>query len=623
MSTFLRHLPDRLRLSPRPGSTRSVPATVTGALGLLLSLWLLSPLLTSSDIECFTERLQSLAISDMRGQLWLDDWLYPTFTEYLYTTRVGLIHLLEWTMRLTGASSLHSFRLIMAASLLTAAVASAVVVRRWAREPLWAILAGLVLLPGLMESAFSFSDNLPSAAFALAGMALVRPGTPVLRWLLVGVLFAAATLTRLDALLTLPFFAGLLVLSGVRRLQHTLLPAACFAAGAAALFLLSQSLTTVQLAHSVLVGHRFSIHHATQVSLRNTLRPIPLVFFGLLSPVLLILGGVRNWRRHSLLWNAVLLLLPIGFYAFCTPRALQPRDFFLLGTPFLILHSATGLVVWRDWLLNPAGSRAGRLRRAAAMAFAGLALVTFLAPAFMVNKDGPRTPVGRLWSPPLWREWQASRESGLAYAGQVLRSVGPGQRVYVLSSSWQPDSAFHLRLLQDGWSMQPPPVPPAGCPQLEEVYTRGERTLVQYRAEDPYEHAAESPLALDWEFTQAYQADLDVACIERGHYDHGYLAVWENFRLFSRMAVVVASGQPSVVRSAAHFPIPLLHRSLFETFQLIPLDPAGLQSIRNDADAWMAHELKAKGERPPASYADYHALFLPRVWSPQPSPSAR
>lgn len=578
--------------------------------GLGTSLWLVSPVLTGSHLECFSQRLMTLAISHQRGVLARDDDLFPIFTEYLYTTRLGVVHLLEAIMRLTGTTGNGSFRILLAASLVCCLAACVVFVRRWAAEPTWAVIAALVLTPGLFESSFLFADNLPSAALALAAMALVGRETPVWRWLVAGVLFAAAVRCRLDALYTLPLFPVLFWAGGKRHARETATAAAAFAVAAGAVLLGSWWWTGVSLRVALQVGAMFAGLHS-HGSLRADAAPAALAFFGLLLPPLLALGAWANVRRMPRRWTLALVVVPALFYLYLLPKPLFPRMFLLLGLPFLALHGAAGVRLVVDALREARPAR----RRVARVAVAA-AVVLYALPPLAFERDGPRAVVGRLWSPLLWREFQAREAGGEARVRALVDGVRPGQPTWVMSATWQADAVFNLVLLQRGWQKLAPPAPGADlCSRVAEVYTRGDRTLVQYRLEDPYSLADAPPLQVNREYAEAYQIAQAARCIAAGPFDGGTLADWDVVPyMLPQLRVVARSPQPTVTPFPVQFPGPVLHRQRLRSLRLFPVARADLAGMQDDAARVMASELTSGRSRPLASYHDFLAFFQPRYW---------
>ena len=161
---------------------RQLSAVVLSVVFIVCALWLLSPMLTSSYVEAYVARLQSMAILNSRGYLGLDDQAYPVNTELLYVTRLGMVWLLGGAMRLLHSTSLVVLRLLTIASFGTLAASSVVFARRWARVSTGMVLAALVLTPGLVEPSFFFADNLVAAALTSVALAMVGRRLNVWLW---------------------------------------------------------------------------------------------------------------------------------------------------------------------------------------------------------------------------------------------------------------------------------------------------------------------------------------------------------------------------------------------------------------------------------------------------------
>jgi hypothetical protein len=120
-----------------------------------------------------------------------------------------------------------------------------------------------------------------------------------------------------------------------------------------------------------------------------------------------------------------------------------------------------------------------------------LALATVLVPPpFVMMHDGPRTPIGRLWSPPLWWRWQRGIEDNLAATEQLVQVADGTPRTAVIVTSFDDDRFLHLRLLQRGYRLAPPHAGVRECTDAVEYYRRGAHELRLVRTHDFYLLAA-------------------------------------------------------------------------------------------------------------------------------------
>jgi len=134
---------------------------------------MLSPALTATHVEGFTALIQLDAIAAQLGLLDRADLLYPVQTEYFYGTRQGVVLLLRGLMYLTGTDSDALFRVLTLLCFAVFLGSTAVVARRHSSLGWPAILGSLLLVPGLFELGFYFSDGVVSVAFGMLGFALL------------------------------------------------------------------------------------------------------------------------------------------------------------------------------------------------------------------------------------------------------------------------------------------------------------------------------------------------------------------------------------------------------------------------------------------------------------------
>ena len=317
---------------------------------ILAALWLLSPMLASTYVEAFVERLHSMALLLNRHQLALDDQTYPINTEFLYVTRLGMVQLMRLALAIFGENSLAGLRVLTISSFIALSWSSITFARRWSadslgrHEPVWALAAILILTPGIVEPSFFFADNLVSAAFAITALALVTYRVTPVRWFAIGALFASAMLVRLDALLVAPMIVTVLWFAcrDYRRIALALL---CGLAAAVAVFFVSYKLTGVSLFQAIRVGRFFSAVNSSGMYNGNLRRSTALAigFFGLITIPCVVIGAWGNFREHTRRWSFVMILVPALYYMAAFHKANEIRDFYLLGTPYVLLHGSRGL----------------------------------------------------------------------------------------------------------------------------------------------------------------------------------------------------------------------------------------------------------------------------------------
>ncbi len=459
------------------------------ALFALFTAWTLWPALSPVHIEGFSAELQSMAILlNRHGShgLAYADQAYPISTEFLYLTRSGLIILLQVFMRIFGESGDLAFRLLMMVSMATFVASAFSIARRWSQDSAPILFLALLITPGLVEIGFYFSDNLPSAALALLAMAIVpkegvSPRTAFAVWAVIGALFAAAILVRSDAVLLAPGLIVCLFLNKPKALETTSRVAGG-AFGFGILFGLACTVTPFHLSEALPIIKLFGKMQSVGLG-PDRLRDVRMAFFGMLTPFLLVIGIIVNWRRSGWAWRLGVIVLPVLFYAAVLPRAYEPRYYLLLGAPALLIHGAAGLRWVLDQWKPSSKSLVATIVRPVSLS---LALFIALGPLDINLLDGPRTAYGRLWTTFVWRDWQNGVNSGLDKLDHVALAVAPGEKVLAISTQFNADDYFRVRMLGDGFDILPEDQAQREFPVASEVYRRGDRTVVHIRTPDPY-----------------------------------------------------------------------------------------------------------------------------------------
>ncbi len=456
---------------------------------VLAAAWLLTPALTATHIEGFSASLQVDAIAMHRHLVDRADLLYPIQTEYLSATRSGVVLLLRGLMALSGEDGDGLFKLLTVASLVLLLASSAFVARRHARLGWRATLAGMVLLPGVFELGFAFNDNVVAAAFGTLALALLPSGTSdgitsawVLRSLSAGCAIAIGALCRIDALIMLPLALGLAWIDQARWKRFTLL---CLIAALAMLmtFAIAQWLSGVSLLDALKVGRFFDAVHANGRN-RFVRWLVCTLFFGLPGLLFIALGAGQILRRDTTRRRIGLVLLPLLVALYALNKATETRMLYPYVTAFAILLCGRGL---RWSALAIADVEMSRRRRS--LAAAGLAmtlLVWALPPLIVPVKDGPRPVVGRLWSPPLWRAWQARVDASLDDVDAIVGKAGSQPRLAVVSAHFNSDHYLQLRAWQNGWTPQRDGEAAPSCPGGLDVWKKGDHTLMVIRLDNTY-----------------------------------------------------------------------------------------------------------------------------------------
>ncbi len=592
-----------------PASVRRLAAAVF----ILFAGWLLYPALFATHVEAFSARLQTMAIMALHGHFAQDDLAYPVDLEYFYATRGGTIHALEGLMKLTHTTGDLNFRILIWISFALFVASCVAFVRRWSTCPAWTALAVLVLTPGLVEISFYYADNLPSAAMVTLGLAIVGRRTPFALWFAAGAALACGTLLRTDAIVAFPFLALLALLEDDRRLPRLFGAWLATAAGAAAVFLLSAKLTGISIRQSLLVARLHSAIHNSWGDNMSFAR-VMVLFFG--PTVLLIaLGIVVTWRTRSLRWNVAMIAWPLLFYILFMSRAIELRDYLLLGAPFVLLHGATGLT--RLLRTLEMGTRSQHRLAVGAIA---LYTLTLVAPPLLTLHDGPRFALGRIYAPPLWRHWQRTTDGAIQDLHTLGATTQPGERLLILSTLYQSDRYLHLTLLEDGFTLLPLRSNPA-CGNVE-TFVKDGRTIFHVRTENPYFLLSGPPLAMPAEYVRAYQVNAGLTCLTPADYDRALMITW------GRMWQGYLAESPEFRRPAGPLEIPFPNprtpnigkHKLLQVQRILPLSRQDVANI--DARAQAAKTSFEAGNRgdwhAPHNYQEFHAQAQPLIWKSIP-----
>ena len=565
-----------------------------------------SPALSSTYVEAYVARLQSMAILLHRGaSLRLDDFAYPINTEFLYFTRVGMVQLMRLVNWIFGGGSDWGLRVLTLASFALLAFSAVRFGRRWSAEPVWVLAAILVLTPGILESSFFFADNLPSAALAALALALVSGNVSAVRWLAIGGLLGSATLVRLDAVLVAPMVVAVLWLA-TRDLRKMGLAIAYGLIGAAIVFAVSAHATGVALPLALRVGHEFKAVNGSDLYAPGFGRTVRTArgFFGVITAICALVGFWSNFQRKPASWSIVMGLMPILFFLAVLPKANEVRDFSLLGVLFVVLQGGTGL---RE-ILQTATAKSDT-RRWAALAVLLVFAVVLFGPPRMDSSDGPRPFIGRVWSPIFWRQWQHRTSEALQQLSEYVDTIRPGERILVVNPFYEPDRYLNLTLLQKGFSL----LPPSGAENCQsvQIYSRNGTTVYSIRTENPYGLSGKG--LIDTQLA-ALQFTTSLTCLNGLHFDRIAEMDWGGRGLRLGEAAPLAQ---VTIPSPSFFLRPLHHQGriaypalTIKNWTAADLKQAAAFNVQLLADA-------RKANVPVPSYSDFERDMQARNWVPK------
>lgn len=440
------------------------------AAAIFLSAWLCWPVLFAEHVEGFSAQIQSLAwMLAADGSVARHDLALPLVSQFILTSRSGVIDLLALINRLTGASNDAHFRLVTVASFALLVTASCRFAVRWGGMRWWVALLALAIAPGVVALGCAFNDSVVSAAFATAALACLDTAGSWRRYALSGVLAALAIQCRLDAVLALPFVAGVALVQRATAV-HLFRSAAAFLGG----LLPVLALLAWANGFTPLDTLRVAAAFAPAAGLLAGIAPA-CFFLGLLLPLPLLGGmrGERGWRAFAF------VALPALLLAYALHAATEPRYFFPLLTPFLALHGGRGL----ERLIADM-----RRSRALSAVLAAAALALLLGPPLVLRiGDGPVALGGAGRMPLYWRQWQEAQAESFARVDRLVVDTRSGGAI--VTTHWNDEFYVRLRLIEVGWRPMPAP---AACRGLS-LYARGDRRIVHVRLEPQYGRAFYRP----------------------------------------------------------------------------------------------------------------------------------
>jgi hypothetical protein len=439
---------------------------------LIVACWLLHPILTPAHVEGFSASIVSLALHLNAGHLADYDRLQPVNLEYFTLSRLGTV---TWLSLLTGRLALSgewAMRVTMWLGFAALTTSSFILARRWTNAPSTVVVIALLLIPGVAESSFFYTDTLFAAALGATALAVLSISPTLVATMIGGLLFGTAVVARLDAVLLAPAVA----LVGYE--QHGLgrafwLRAVVFTIGAvvpvilipAALDATIFDIIGITRYAIVLWGDGFRpVQHAREVSL----------FVGIPAGILVALGSLGIARRSDYRQLLLLVGVPLLFNLVALGKIWQSRQLLPL-TPFL-----TALVVL-GWQHTTSTSRVRDRRSALEWTVILICALSWIAPVLVVvNSDGPRAPYGRLWTPPLWRRWQSAASSNQAEIRSLVNDPRADSSA-IITDTWDADRYLHLALQETGYHQVSSHVVSEACEKTAETFAKDGRRILHVR----------------------------------------------------------------------------------------------------------------------------------------------
>jgi hypothetical protein len=453
-------------------------AALFAALVLIFGLSQIPPLAFIGLIEGFQHIVLSIANDLARGCDVRADLGFPFTAQYFLLSRFGLDAGLAWLQPLIESHLHLSLTLVMLISLMAYGWASLRIGRALYGVPLFWNVAGIILCPAMIASAYFLNDSLPSAALATSALALHlrRPTWPAT--ILAGALLGLATAVRIDAAFLAPAFIAISLFDQSSRYDR--LARLAVLGGIAILVSSAVYATANATLFDVLIAGREAIRLFDQPSsvfhsLKITGTAITIVGLGAIA-----LGAWRYpWPdNRRALWITVAAVLG---YALPYAGTLYQNRYLLPVLPF-----AAGLL---GHGLRRAFGGERREHSVLPLALTGAALLLFV-PFVGGFAEGPRAVVGNFWNNVGWMDWLPRVWST---SDRVLDLVGGGTDAApertIVSVGWSEERLVHLALERAGYSIEVPPV--AGlCTLARERWHKGSRSVSHVRLHVPFSGAS-------------------------------------------------------------------------------------------------------------------------------------
>ena len=449
----------------------SSPPLKIGAalLALILTGYLLLPILTPVHVEGFTAAVASLAMHLQQGSLPDFDRAQPLNGEFYGLTKLGWVILTAAIGRLFDIGPTAAMALLSWTAAPAFAAGSAFLIRRWTGVPWLLIAALLMLFPGVSESAFFFNDNLVAAALAVGSLCALYIERRAIGAVLCGILFAAAVLTRADTVL-IGLAIPLIVLERTGPMRPKLIALSIAGACAAVVLFGTLALFNATPLDILKVGSA-TVEAWARPTTSAYVAMIILYFLGPAGAVLTLCGAIAVAQRRQPWAAARLVLTPAIFLAILWSKMWEIRQLLPL-TPFLA--SLAALAVTDLW---------SRPRTRGSMILPGLLLglaaFSILGPATAsVVKDGPRVLGGRVANIRLWQQWQRDSRADVALL-ETLADIPPGRSRAIIVDHWNEDRFGHLALQEAGYHVVHEPG--GACAVLTEHFSDGSRNIYLVR----------------------------------------------------------------------------------------------------------------------------------------------
>lgn len=590
---------EKLKYAP----TGSKAAIVFFGIAFLLCAYLVRPALNAVHLEGFTAQTESLAIMKSRSPAIEHDPYLPLVSQFIYQTRSAVIDTLSLIYTFIPSAGDFAFHALVLASFVLLIISSTVFASRWGGIPPALGVFALVLTQGIPETAFFFNDNIISAALAITSIAFISKEPKKTRWFAAGVLMGVAILSRVDAVFMLPILLGVIFYSNhkfrIRILASSILCITIFLVLSA-----SAIYHGFSLADAFVTASKFVL---AEGSFRNWIS-IRALFFGVIVFPALIVGGWIHF--HSLKKErAYIGILSFIFYPILlmllAPKATEIRYIFPLLSPIIALHAGRGLL----WVYQALPSGFGS-QTILARAIAIFSLFALFSPPTLVQVfDGPRTLLGRFWSPYLWATWQDSVDTSMTRARQLTNLLEDNRRNVLITTHYNDEFFLRLRLIESGFT------PLLATDQYPEcngfsLFKKGNSTVIHIRTEPQYNIA---PISITQ--SAALQLATTFACTSIVPFDNVFISTFgiNDYGVKFNIYGFLPTSFPEPLE--INFPdslsglLPRVIRS-YGLFSYRKIEPGELLAIQSNATNYLArdNEKQSSGIKP-FTIQDYNKAY--------------
>jgi len=412
---------------------------------VILLGYLIYPAFYSVHVEGFSAQVESIAILKAEAPNLLHDPYLPLITRFIYETRSLVIEALSAIYQLFPESGDLPFKSLVLASFILIVISSVKFVSRWQLNSWLFSIAALVLIQGLVESSFFFNDNIIAAAITAASLCVIGSRNLHFTSVISGLLFSFALLARIDSVMILPIILGAILISSETRLLG-IKYVAYFAVSSATVLMLHQHFLGFTLLDSLSIAGKFSNVYPITLKRQFLAR---MFFLGAAILPFLIVGMVRNFKQYlsdkQYFKILTFIVYPILVFLFA-PKATEVRYIFLLLVPIVALHTVAGL---NSFYLK--FSRLASFDGRAWLVCGYLLVACFAPPIYVQVMDGPRSFIGRFWTPLEWIKWQESVDQSMENIQETVTSLSNGRKNILISTHWNDEFYERMQFIKNGF----------------------------------------------------------------------------------------------------------------------------------------------------------------------------